>query len=68
MAFWSGEKLLDELRHLIYPFDADLIDCAAYTLRVGSEVYISPREGTKDPETKRFLTNGQEFIIPPGQF
>jgi dCTP deaminase len=68
MAFWSGERLLQELPRLIDPFNADLIDCASYTLRIGHEVYISPTEGTMDPETKRVLRDGEGFVIPPGQF
>lgn len=68
MAFWSGERLFQELPNLIEPFSADLIDCASYTLRIGREVYISPTEGTADPKTKQILTGGQAFVIPPGQF
>lgn len=49
MAFWSGEKLEAELESLITPFDSNAIDCAAYTLRVGNEVYVSPDKAVPDP-------------------
>jgi dCTP deaminase len=70
MAFWSGEKLLEKLPDLIYPFHADQIDCASYALTIGHEVYISPTEDTTDAKakTKQLLLDGQGFIIPPGQF
>lgn len=42
MAFWSGEKLKEELAPLITGYDENAIDCAAYTLRIGNEIYISP--------------------------
>ena len=69
MSFWSGAKLLDELPRLITPFDSKQIDCAAYTLRVGAEVYISPSNRKEAlGRTKRFLDHGQGFVVPPGQF
>ena len=69
MSFWSGAKLLDELPRLITPFDSKRIDCAAYTLRVGAEVYISPSNKKEALIcTKRSLDDGQGFVIPPGQF
>lgn len=70
MAFWSGEKLEAELKSLITPFDVNAIDCAAYTLRVGNEVYVSPDKAVPDPSrhTKQKLAERQGFTIPPGQF
>jgi len=70
MAFWSGEKLEAELAPLIEPFDTEAIDCAAYTLRIGDEIYVSPDRDVTDPSrhTKQKLTEGQGFTIPPGQF
>ncbi len=70
MTFWSGEKLGEHLGDLITPFDARQIDCAAYRLRVGPEVYISPSEDADDAKTrtKVQLATGQSFPIPPGQF
>lgn len=69
-AFWSGESLRERLKELIVPFDPDRIDCAAYTLSVGQEVYVSPNEESIDPprETIRKLDSKEGFTIPPGQF
>jgi dCTP deaminase len=41
MAFWSGEKLAAELPALIDPYDPTRIDCAAYTLALGPEVFVT---------------------------
>lgn len=70
MAFWSGETLAGRLPDLVDPFDQEAIDCAAYTLSVGREIYISPDREMTDPtrHTKRRLTDGEGFTIPPGQF
>lgn len=70
MAFWSGEKLEEELPKLIEPFDPKAIDCAAYTLHVGDEIYVSPDREVSDPtrHTKQRLSDGAGFTIPPGQF
>ena len=70
MAFWSGEKLEAELGELIKPFDKDAIDCAAYTLSVGNELYISPDKAVEDlsRHSKQRLEPGESFAIPPGQF
>jgi dCTP deaminase len=70
MAFWSGETLLAKLPPFIDPFDPAKVDCAAYTLRVGSEVYVSPSEAEQDAKTItiRKLGGGEAFTIPAGQF
>jgi dCTP deaminase len=70
MAFWSGETLLSRLPPLIRPFDPTKVDCAAYTLRVGSEIYVSPSESEQDPKkiTIQKLDPSQCFTIPAGQF
>ncbi len=70
MPFWSGEKLEERLPQLVDPFDVNAIDCAAYTLRVGHEVYISPDREIAEPSrhTKRTLGRGEGFTIPSGQF
>ena len=43
MSFWSGETLQDRLEcePLIAPYHPAAIDCAAYELRMGDEVYVS---------------------------
>lgn len=70
MPFWSGDRLKQELPKIIDPFDPKLIDCAAYTMTVGNEVYITPHAGTFDPQatTKRQLSPKESFTIPAGQF
>jgi len=68
--FWSGETLGERLKTLIDPFVPGRIDCAAYTLAIGSEVYVSPNDQTADPTTVtvRKLSDEEAFTIPPGQF
>jgi dCTP deaminase len=70
MAFWSGEKLRDRLPDLVDPRDPDLIDCAAYTLRVGPEYYVTPTDQTPDPKSRslKLLLENEAFAVPPGQF
>ena len=68
--FWSGETLSKRLKTLIDPFSPDRVDCAAYTLSIGPEVYVSPNDQTTDPTTVtiRKLNDTDGFTIPPGQF
>jgi dCTP deaminase len=68
MSFWSGETLLERLPSLITPFAATQIDCAAYRLRVGPEVFVSPTKSSGDGHTKQQLKAEEGFVIPPGQF
>lgn len=68
--FWSGETLRRRLARLIEPFAPDRVDCAAYTLSIGPEYYVSPNDQAADPNsvTVRKLAPGDAFTIPPGQF
>lgn len=70
MAFWSAERLAEELPRLVEPYEESQIDCAAYTLRVGSEVYVTPTHRDPNPSanTKVQLEREQSFTIPSGQF
>ena len=70
MSFWSGDRLARELATIIDPFDPDRIDCAAYTMTMGREIYVTPHEGAFDPQTttKRKLNSKEPFTIPAGQF
>ena len=70
MAFWSGETLEERLPKLVTPFDADSVDCAAYTLHVGHEYYVSPDGQDSSPQrrTVQQLKDAEAFAIPPGQF
>ena len=68
--FWSGETLSERLETLIDPFVSARVDCAAYRLSIGPEIYVSPNDQTADPTTVtiRNLSDGEAFTIPPGQF
>jgi dCTP deaminase len=72
MTFWSGEKLKEELKNCITsPYDADEgIDCAAYTLHVGPEIFVTPDHYESNPNqnTKRSLELNEPFNIPTGMF
>ncbi len=62
--------LSERLTSLITPFVPERVDCAAYTLSIGPEVYVSPSDQTADATTVtiRKLSDGDAFTIPPGQF
>lgn len=70
MSFWSGDKLLAELepRRIVHPFKRDQIDCAAYELTLGREIYVTPSAGEKRKRSRRNLSYREAFTIPPGQF
>lgn len=70
MTFWSGETLKAKLPTLVHPYKEAAVDCAAYTLHVGSEIYISPDRKVSDPtrHAKKRLNPGEAFTIPAGQF
>lgn len=76
MTFWSGEKLAERLNELIdlddngKTADVSKIDCAAYTLSVGPQYYVSPTDQTPDAKSRSLilLAHDQAFAIPPGQF
>ena len=70
VAFWSGETLEQRLPTLVEPFDAKNVDCAAYTLHVGDEFYVSPDRKIRSPlrRTVKRLKHEGAFTIPPGQF
>jgi dCTP deaminase len=68
MAFWSSQTLGERIGNLIDPPDPAMIDCNAITLRVGTEIYITPELEQAHTQTKQRLRNNQGFLIPPGQF
>ncbi len=72
MSFWSGEKLKSEVKNCIEgQYDADDgIDCAAYTLHVGSEIFVTPDHYESNPHqnTIRELKSDEAFNIPSGMF
>lgn len=77
MAFWSGQELARRAasEKLISNFDAKNIDCASYTLHLGSQLFIT-QEGRafrklldrgQVPGLKEIEADGV-VNIPPGQF
>jgi len=71
MAFWRGESLSVRLPSLVTPFDPARIDCAAYTLTLGGEAFVTadlPDGGSAVEGVKLTLTPGQQVRIAPGQF
>ena len=68
MPFWNGETLLKRLPGLIDPFRKEDVDCAAYTLSIGPEVYVSPSEQAAAEQKVVQLADRASFVIPPGQF
>ena len=70
MSFWSGGTLARRLPALVDPFHNSSVDCAAYTLHVGDQVYVSPDHSQSSPSeaSKQQLKPRQGFAIPPGQF
>jgi len=69
MSFWSTQTLKQRLPKLIENYSEEQLDNAAYDLRLGSEVYISPlSDDTGEVRNKRFLDYGHDIDIPPGRF
>jgi len=67
MAFWSTEKLKEEIhaRQLISPYDPKHVRHAAYEIRMGPQAFITP---TTIPGGQPQLDFGAALRIPPGQF
>ena len=70
MSFWTSQQLEARLPHLIKGFSSSKIDCNAYTLTVGDQIYVSPTDRAPDPSsvTIRRIDPGGAFVVPPGQF
>jgi dCTP deaminase len=70
VAFWSSQTLEANLNELVVSTTTDAVDCNAITLKVGREIYITPSLEQPAPHshTKKILTKGEPFAIPPGQF
>jgi dCTP deaminase len=72
--YWSDITLKNELvkQNIIEAKDysEDRVEPAAYRLRVGAEVYVTPVPGEKDPRmrAKRKLKEREAVVIPSGQF
>ncbi|WP_110973505.1 dCTP deaminase domain-containing protein [Pseudomonas huaxiensis] len=70
--FWSGKTLEEIKDSLIVPSEGDSdkikIDCAAISLTLGNEIYVTPNTD-KEPPVKQILERKKpQFIIPKGQF
>lgn len=73
MSFWSGEKLGARLEkeELVAPFNSEQLDCAAYQLRLGTQVYVSPGSEAEEPNSVTIRTlweHNAAVTVPPGQF
>jgi dCTP deaminase len=68
MAFWSGEKLKQQMPSLVTDFVEHRIDCAAYTLRMGRQYYLTASDGDIDKNSPQSLSLGDYLAIPSGQF
>ncbi|MCY4108187.1 MAG: hypothetical protein OXG11_04060 [Chloroflexi bacterium] len=70
MGFWRGETLRERLPSIVKKphYSEERIDCNAYTMRLGEEIYISPsrQEAVGAPKEKLEPRSGR--TIPPGQF
>jgi dCTP deaminase len=68
VAFWSGAKLKGELKDLVTDFNPDRVDCAAYTLRMGRQYYVSASEDATATNRVEKLGDRECLVIPSGQF
>jgi dCTP deaminase len=68
MSFWSGKKLKQRVPTLVTDFSEHRIDCAAYTLRMGRQYYLSASEEEINTNKIRALEPGDSVVIPSGQF
>jgi dCTP deaminase len=77
MAFWSGQTLRSraESEGLIEPFDASLVSCSAYELKVGGEAFVTRDKTDQALEIIQGRTPGhlvpgsnETISIPSGQF
>lgn len=68
MSFWSSQTLESRASDLIESDALPVVDCNAIQLRVGEEIFVTPRLEEGNDLTKRRLTVGEAFLIPPQQF
>ncbi|QGM45189.1 dCTP deaminase domain-containing protein [Methylocystis heyeri] len=67
MSFWSGEKLAANPA-VVSDFSIDQVDVNAYNLRMGNCYFRTAESAAGKEQKKTFLSAGEAFIIPPGQF
>lgn len=76
MGFWTSQRIARRLSELVErptdvpPPSVDDIDCNAFTLTVGDEVYVSPAQGEDNAPARAIkqLKKRESFSIPAGQF
>jgi dCTP deaminase len=70
MPFWSGETLKQKIpaKKLVTEFEESRIDCAAYTLRMGRQFYLSAAEADIRTNKVQTLSENDSIAIPSGQF
>ena len=67
--FLSGDIIAECGGAWITPFDPERVDCAAYTMRIGDEAFVSPEgRDTRKPGLIDRLEHKAPIVIPPGQF
>lgn len=66
MSFWSTETFIKkgEEKHIVAPFSRERIKHGAYELSLGREAYVT----SSDDGKKTLLSEGAQFVVPPGQF
>ena len=66
MAFWCAETMRQRLGggEVINPFKPSRIKYGAYEMGLGPEVFITSHKS----RTKQVVKEGQQIVIPPGQF
>jgi dCTP deaminase len=67
--FLSGNIIAIHGGAWIAPFDPARVDCAAYTMRIGDEAFVSPEgRDTRKSGLLHRLEHKAPIVIPPGQF
>lgn len=66
MAFWSTETFVKNGpgKNIVTPFSPARIKHGAYELSLGKEAYVT----SSDDGKKTLLSEGAQFVVPPGQF
>jgi dCTP deaminase len=68
MPFWSGKTLKERMPELVTGFSENRIDCAAYTLRMGRQYYVTASHENLGTNKIYELQEGECVTIPSGQF
>ena len=70
--FWSGPTLENRKDELIISStgqnEKTKVDCAAISLTLGNEIYVTPNSDREPPVKQILETKKPQFIIPKGQF